>query len=78
MHNKSNCVKIQRVADTSRFSKRIGSSLYKVSVYFSQESQETLNDKIFRLVKNELNQPPKHATMKMLQTERLSEGSSSA
>ena len=73
MHNKSNCVKIQRVADTSRFSKRIGSSLYNVSVYFSQESQETMNDKIFRLAKNELSFPSKNATMKSLQTERLSE-----
>ena len=77
MHKKSKPVNIQRDADTSRFSKRIGSSLYKVSVYFSQDSKETIDDKILRLAKNDLNFTNKCATIKTLQMERLS-GRSSA
>ena len=77
MHKKCESVNIQRVADTSRFSKRIGSTLYKVNVYFSKETSENINDKIFRLAKNELNFTTPCATIKGLQTERLS-GRSSA
>ena len=77
MHNKSKTVKIQRDADTSRFNKRIGSTLYKVNVYFSKDSSENINDKILRLAKKELNFTPSCATIKGLQTERLS-GRSSA
>jgi len=76
MHNQRKPVKVERVADTSRFNKRIGSSLYKVFVYFSEDSKEAINDKIFRLAKNELNFDPKYATVKMLQTEQLSGRSS--
>jgi len=35
------------------FTKRVGSTNYKVAVYFSRTSKETMNDKIMRLVKNE-------------------------
>ena len=77
MHKKCMPVKIQRDADTSRFTKRIGSTLYKVNVYFSKETSENVNDKILRLAKNELNFSTPCATIKKLQTERLS-GRSSA
>jgi len=77
MHNKSKTVKIQRDADTSRFNKRIGSTLYKVNVYFSKDSSENINDKILRLAKNELNFAAPCATIKGLQAEWLS-GRSSA
>jgi hypothetical protein len=33
--------------------KRINSTTYEVTAYFSQESKETLNDKIRRLIRNE-------------------------
>jgi L-lactate utilization protein LutC len=33
--------------------KRIGSTTYEVSVYFSNTSKETMNDKISRLIRNE-------------------------
>jgi hypothetical protein len=33
--------------------KRINSTTYEVSVYFSQKSKETLNDKIMRLIRYE-------------------------
>lgn len=39
------------------FTKRIGSTNYRVSVHFSKTSRETMNDKILRLVKNEAAKP---------------------
>ena len=36
------------------FTKRIGSTTYRVSVHFSKTSRETVNDKILRLIKNEV------------------------
>jgi len=54
MHNKRKPVIIQRVADTSRFSKRIGSIIYDVGVHFKTDAKETLDTKILRLIKNEL------------------------
>ena len=35
------------------FTRRIGSTTYRVSVHFSKTSRETVNDKILRLIKNE-------------------------
>ena len=35
------------------FTKRIGSTNYRVSVHFSDTSRETMNDKIIRLIRNE-------------------------
>jgi len=35
------------------FTRRIGSTTYRVSVHFSETSKETLDDKIIRLIKNE-------------------------
>jgi len=34
--------------------KRIGSTTYVVSVYFSKTSKETMEDKIFRLIEREV------------------------
>ena len=76
MHKKCESVKIERVADMSRFSKRIGSTVYKVRIYFSQDTNETINDKILRLAKNDLNFVPECDTINMLQTEQLSGRSS--
>ena len=39
------------------FTKRIGSTNYRVSVHFSKTSRETIDDKILRLVKNEAAKP---------------------
>ena len=36
-----------------RFTKRLGSTTYRVGVHFSKTSKETMNDKIIRLIKNE-------------------------
>lgn len=36
-----------------KFTESIGSTTYKVSIHFSKTSKETLNDKIFWLIKND-------------------------
>lgn len=36
-----------------KFTKRIGSTTYKVAVHFSKTSTESMNDKIVRLIKSE-------------------------
>lgn len=38
------------------FTKRIGSTTYRVSVHFSKTSRETVKDKILRLIRNEARQ----------------------
>ena len=35
------------------FSKRVGSTTYRVRVYFSRTSKETISDKILRMIQNE-------------------------
>ena len=47
-------VKKEQAQSKSRtFTRRIGSTTYRVSVHFSKTSRETVNDKILRLIKNE-------------------------
>lgn len=36
--------------------KRIGKTTYKVKVHFSETNKETMNDKIIRMLRNEVNQ----------------------
>jgi len=38
----------------TQFSKRIGSTVYTVSVYQSQTSKETIEDKLMRLIESEV------------------------
>ena len=40
-------------AEPHTFRKRIGSTVYEVSVYFSTTSKETIEDKIKRLIERE-------------------------
>ena len=56
MHNKSEPLKIQRDADTSRFAKRIGSVTYEVGIHFKKGATETMDKKIMRLIKNHYHQ----------------------
>lgn len=35
--------------------KRIGSTVYEVNIHFNQNTDETIDDKILRLIKNDLN-----------------------
>ena len=39
--------------------KRIGKTTYRVKVHFNPNSRETMTDKIFRLLRNEVQQNPK-------------------
>jgi len=34
--------------------KKIGNTLYKIQIHFSETSKENFNDKLLRLIKNEL------------------------
>jgi len=56
--------------------RRIGSTLYRVRARFNEHSRETLDDKIIRLLKNDLNAGAKHDRVETLQTGWLPEGSS--
>ena len=61
-------------AQSSRFYKRIGSTLYEVNVHFNEAAKETMEDKIFRLISSEpLKNALKCGILKGLQTERLPE-----
>jgi hypothetical protein len=57
--------------------KRIGSTVYLINTYLKTDAAETMDDKIKRLIKNELKTPPQFAKIEVLQTGRLSERSSS-
>ena len=37
-----------------RFKKRIGSIVYEVAIHFNQDAKETMDDKIKRLIRNEM------------------------
>ena len=56
--------------------RRIGSTTYRVRLHFNPESRETLDDKVLRLLKNDLNLSPSNAKMDLSQTGRLPERSS--
>lgn len=49
--------KEQTPCEPRSFTKRIGSTNYRVSVHFSKTSRETIDDKILRLAKNEAAKP---------------------
>ncbi len=53
--------------------RRIGSTVYKVGIHFKQDAKETLEDKIRRLLKNDLQCPPGPVKMESLQAGWLSE-----
>ena len=47
--------------------KRIGSTLFKVNICFNEKSKETLENKVLRLIKNDLRFTQENITMKPLQ-----------
>jgi hypothetical protein len=63
-------------ARSGRFMQRIGSTVYRVSVFFPDEESETLEAKILRLIKNDLIYAPERGMMEPLQTGRLPDGGS--
>ena len=53
--------------------RRIGSTTYRVGIYFNPSAKESLNDKVCRLLKNDLQTTPGNGTMGSLQAGCLSE-----
>ena len=41
-------------AEPVKMQKRIGSTVYEVHVYFSQDARETMDDKILRMIRGEV------------------------
>ena len=60
-------------AQSSRFCQRIGSTVFTVNVHFKQDGRETMEDKIFRMLKFELNDGRFYGTMKVPQADALPE-----
>jgi hypothetical protein len=60
-------------ARLGRFVKRIGSTVYEVSVRFDAAKGESLEDKMFRLMKSELKNGAQYGKMALPQAERLPE-----
>ena len=64
---------------TNFICKKLGNTLYKVSIQFSENSTERMDDKIMRLAKNDvvklLESPAKCGTLELPQTEQLPERS---
>jgi hypothetical protein len=55
------------------FNKKVGSTRYKVNVYFGAANREPLDDKILRMMRNDLNFERKSDKIISLQTSRLPE-----
>ena len=62
-----------RVSEPFVLRRRIGSTTFKVGIYFDEGAKERLEDKIQRMLRNDLQCPPKCATMKPLQAGWLPE-----
>ncbi|MDE7221483.1 MAG: transposon-encoded TnpW family protein [Oscillospiraceae bacterium] len=75
---KANITTIQPAeAKTATIYRRIGSTTYKVRVHFSDTAQETINDKILRLIQREaVTNGNGCGTMDIPQTSQPLEGSS--
>jgi len=41
-------------ADSNTFSKKMGKATYDVHIFFSKTSKESFNDKLLRLIKNDI------------------------
>ena len=58
------------------FHRQIGSTLYKVGIHFGPTAREMLEDKVRRLLKNDLKTTPQNVKMEPLQASWLPERSS--
>ena len=68
--------KIDSPQEPYRFTKRLGSTVYEVNVYFNQDAKERMEDKILRLIRNDYDCSQKNGTMELPQMNRLPERSS--
>ena len=53
--------------------KRIGSTIYEVNAYFNPEAKETVEEKLLRIIRNELTSGINRGIMNLSQTARLPE-----
>ena len=58
-------------AQSSRFCKRIGSTVYSVNIHFNERSKEPLEDKIFRMMQSDLTNGRLYGKVEMPQAEAL-------
>ena len=63
-------------AESLNVQKRIGSTVYEIEVYVKTSTGETIEEKIMRLIRNDLNTAPSRGNLNMPQTGRLPERSS--
>jgi hypothetical protein len=61
------------LAEPLNINRRIGSTVYEVEVYVKKCAGETAEEKIMRLIRNDLNLAPGHGKMMLPQTGRLPE-----
>jgi len=61
---------------TERFSRNIGRTTYRIGIHFSPNARETLDEKIRRLLKNDLKSAPNDGKIEPLQAGWLPERSS--
>jgi hypothetical protein len=54
MQTENQTENITHVENINRFSKQFDSITYEVSINFKPDANETLNEKVMRLIKNEL------------------------
>ena len=71
---KSTVISMRHMQAAGAITRRIGSTTYRAKIYFDPNAKESLDDKILRLLKNDLNLGQSHATMGLSQTGRLREG----
>lgn len=66
---------ITAAPEPSVIQRRIGSTLFNVNIFYNKNASETLEEKIIRLLKNDLQAMPRNGTMEPLQAVRLPERS---
>ena len=60
-------------AQSSRFCKRIGSTVFTVNIYFKGDSTENLEDKMCRMMRSDLTSGPFFGNIKEPQADALPE-----
>ena len=63
-------------AESLNVQKRIGSTVYEIEVYVKNDTAESIQEKIMRLIRNDLNLTAENDNIMMPQTGRLPERSS--
>ena len=68
-----NTVKQNTIPEPYVLHRQIGSTTFRVRIYFNPDARETLDDKVRRLLKNDLLSTPRNVTMELLQADWLPE-----